>query len=294
MSKKHFVGQRVRSNREFFGVPVGSEGVIDEVLYYSGTDRKVWMVAWDLPESPLPEGYTKYDGKPAVATGILRDGFGADELKYLDPVDDGSYTVLYHGTSSSRIDAIVKEGLKCRADLNGVGNWPEEIASAAHRVYLTNAYAPYYALAAAEADGSSHGVVVKLAIPHTMPMVADEDFLAQNKSVTRMHNLGHLTLKERVKFWSKFSYQELLDMGLLGALSLAGMGTCAVIGSIPPERILGIRPITAEEWIRIGDPSITIANYKLLGEYYRNVSDALADYVSIDEIHAAREAGIIG
>lgn len=74
------IGTRVKSNRPFAGVPEGTEGVIDE-KYGIGV-----MVAWDLPEKPLPPGYRKHDGEPAFKTGILRDGFSHDELKFLDRV----------------------------------------------------------------------------------------------------------------------------------------------------------------------------------------------------------------
>jgi hypothetical protein len=75
------VGRRVRSLREFSGVPQGTQGVIDET-YSTGV-----MIAWDLPEHPLPAGYRKYDGKPAVASGILRDGFDVEtELQFLEVV----------------------------------------------------------------------------------------------------------------------------------------------------------------------------------------------------------------
>ncbi len=74
------VGTRIRSLVEFSGVPKGTEGVIDED-YDVGV-----MVAWDLPGcSALPPGYYKYDGKPAIVTGILRDGFDkASELQSLE------------------------------------------------------------------------------------------------------------------------------------------------------------------------------------------------------------------
>jgi hypothetical protein len=72
------VGVRVVSLRTFVGVPAGTEGVIDED-YGSGV-----MVAWDLPEQPLPRGYRRHDGRPAVVSRILRDGFDKDrELKFL-------------------------------------------------------------------------------------------------------------------------------------------------------------------------------------------------------------------
>lgn len=75
------VGQRVRSLRAFVDVPKGTEGVIDED-YGSGV-----MVAWDLPDQPLPAGYRVYDGRPAIRSGILRDGFDkTSDLEYLEPI----------------------------------------------------------------------------------------------------------------------------------------------------------------------------------------------------------------
>lgn len=75
------VGTRVMTLREFCHVPTGTRGVIDED-YVSGV-----MVAWDLPDQPLPEGYKEYDGRPAIASNILRDGFDKKtELKWLKVV----------------------------------------------------------------------------------------------------------------------------------------------------------------------------------------------------------------
>ncbi len=75
------IGQRVKALRDFVSVAKGTEGVID-ADYGTGI-----MIAWDLPESRLPHGYAEYDGKPAVATGILRDGFDkVTELEFLEVV----------------------------------------------------------------------------------------------------------------------------------------------------------------------------------------------------------------
>lgn len=75
------VGTRVRSLVDFSGVPKGTEGVIDHD-YITGV-----MIAWNLPESPLPNGYKIYDGRPAIASGILRDGFDKKtELHLLEVV----------------------------------------------------------------------------------------------------------------------------------------------------------------------------------------------------------------
>ncbi len=78
--REALVGTRVRCNRSFYDVPIGTEGIIDE-HYGTGV-----MVAWDRPAHPLPEGYLAYDGVPTIRSGILRDGFDASELEYLSPV----------------------------------------------------------------------------------------------------------------------------------------------------------------------------------------------------------------
>lgn len=75
------IGTRVKTKVAFSGVPLDTEGVIDDD-YGAGV-----MVAWDLPNRPLPQGYNKYDGKWAIQTGILRDGFDKkSELQYLEKV----------------------------------------------------------------------------------------------------------------------------------------------------------------------------------------------------------------
>jgi hypothetical protein len=77
------VGRFVRSNVDFAGVPKGTRGVIDED-YGTGV-----IVAWDLPDRPLPAGYREWDGRAAYCAGTpLRDGFDKErELVYLEAVE---------------------------------------------------------------------------------------------------------------------------------------------------------------------------------------------------------------
>jgi hypothetical protein len=75
------LGTRVKTLRDFSGVPKGTQGVIDEI-YETGV-----MVAWDLPEQPLPKGYREFDGRPEFDSNILRDGFDNEtELQFLQVV----------------------------------------------------------------------------------------------------------------------------------------------------------------------------------------------------------------
>lgn len=75
------VGTRVRSLMDFYGVPKGTEGICDED-YGSGV-----TIAWDLRDQPLPPGYRVYDGRSAIQSRLVRDGFDkATELQYLERV----------------------------------------------------------------------------------------------------------------------------------------------------------------------------------------------------------------
>ena len=71
------VGTRVRSLREFSGVPKGMMGTIDE-YYETGRNHIGVMVAWDKPMS-------------AWTDRKLRDGFGRDadfdETQWLEVVE---------------------------------------------------------------------------------------------------------------------------------------------------------------------------------------------------------------
>lgn len=71
------VGTRVVTLNAWTNVPAGTQGVIDED-YDTGV-----MVAWDLPNNPLPAGYVAWTYGHKMSLW-LRDGFEKNnELKYL-------------------------------------------------------------------------------------------------------------------------------------------------------------------------------------------------------------------
>ncbi len=87
--KEAQVGTKVKSLKNFSGVPKGTKGVIDQD-YGKGV-----MVAWDLPDRPLPDNYFSYPldcGRPihvknkqGFEVPILRDGFDKkEELQFLE------------------------------------------------------------------------------------------------------------------------------------------------------------------------------------------------------------------
>ena len=86
------IGQRIKSLRDFFDVPKGTEGVIDELYSLERENEQNVieerftgiMVAWDKPAGILPKNYKEHDGK---WTSWTRDGFDIEtELKYLEVI----------------------------------------------------------------------------------------------------------------------------------------------------------------------------------------------------------------
>lgn len=74
--KEAKIGTRVKSLRNFSGVPKGTEGIIDED-YGSGV-----MVAWDLKKRPLPAIWCDFridSNKCPRHLWPLRDGFAKKE-----------------------------------------------------------------------------------------------------------------------------------------------------------------------------------------------------------------------
>ena len=75
------IGTRVKTKIEWPSVPVGTEGIVDEHYGNGGI-----MIAWDLPNQPLPNNYKEFDLENLVH-GILRDGFSESETKYLEVLE---------------------------------------------------------------------------------------------------------------------------------------------------------------------------------------------------------------
>lgn len=118
---KGILGERVKINRDFCGVPKGTEGVIDQVLVGYGGGDHCLMVAWDLPTNPLPRFYTG----SIISLDVLRDAFCPDEYRYLEPVDkrvcDGCGKWLEHAFFSRPSSECVF----CENDRHDIRNFPE-------------------------------------------------------------------------------------------------------------------------------------------------------------------------
>lgn len=104
---------------------------------------------------------------------------------------------LYHGTTEAVARAALAQGLAPRSLTQAKGNWDKH-PSNPHAVYLTTAYAGYFAACASD-DGNKWGLVeIETDLLDVARLVPDEDWLEQvsrtqaisglrAKSITRRH-----------------------------------------------------------------------------------------------------------
>lgn len=145
----------------------------------------------------------------------------------------------------------MKNGFKDRVKA-GRSNWEGSALSNKGFVYLTSAYAFYFAMAAS--NNQPKASVIKVEID-TKSVYPDEDLL---------HFLGLPEERWRGKNFLGFKF--------LGERSLQDLGNVAVR---PTKilRIVGRKDFDIREMMYFSDPSISPMNYKILGGYYRTLTD---------------------
>lgn len=174
---------------------------------------------------------------------------------------------LYHGTSEEVARLALKEGLKPRK-LTGRSNWKETVESNDYAVYLTTAYAGYFA----SATGSERlGIVeVDTDLLDQMFLVPDEDFLEQASRGQKVQGLRAKTMEGRTRWFR----QNLFSFNHLWRASIDGLGNCAYLSSIPPKAITRAAVIDAKHPLIMYhvDPMIMLLNYMIMGGKYRAIS----------------------
>lgn len=201
---------------------------------------------------------------------------------------------LYHGTNVASARAILQQGLTPRRVLQSV--WGQ--APSGHdRVYLTDAYALYFAGNAAMNDSNPRTPGVKrdkrwaiLEIDtdrlNQKRFVPDEDFLEQvtrgrtdSGCPTKLTSMVDRTVwfRDHITWYASY-WQE----------SLRSLGTCAYRGTIPVAAISRVvlfnpkaNPVMA---LRAMDPTISVLNYRYLGPTYRALVRWVFEPVAAEEI----------
>lgn len=157
---------------------------------------------------------------------------------------------LYHGTNIDNAKKIMKEGFKSRS-ITKNDNWKGKFRSHDGFVYLTRAYPIYYAThTAKDKDELASILLVEVSERDLYP---DDDFLRQALKI----NDDRINLEKYKQH---------------GLLSLQYIGNVA----IKPDKIkkvIGYKNFKINEMVGYSDPGMSILNYQILGNYYKELTD---------------------
>lgn len=175
---------------------------------------------------------------------------------------------LYHGTNGRRIPEILQHGIQPRGKKRG--NWQRTVTSNPNAVYLTDAYALYFAMVASDNDLQLGVIEVETDRMEEVLFLPDEDFLEQATRKFEGNTKGR-TMKQRTLWYRRhaWEYQSKWE------LSLKHMGTCCYYDTILPRQITKAVVIDGKKrndiLAEVLDPTVTLLHYKFLGERYRSI-----------------------
>jgi hypothetical protein len=165
--------------------------------------------------------------------------------------------ILFHGTSATNAKKIELEGFIPDKKYN----W--NVKSKKGFVYLSLAYAPFYAMT----TGEKELALIKVKV-YEGSLYPEDDFLmtALGKSKYTQAELNEINFENYKKFWKE---------------SLKYLGNVAV----KPEkvRIMGIRYFNGKNLLYKCDPVICQNNFKIMGDYYYNLTEWIYSGKNIEE-----------
>ena len=168
-----------------------------------------------------------------------------------------STITLFHGTTAASAGGIQKEGFVPDKKYN----W--DVPSKEGFVYLSTAYAPFYASIAGQAckRATYKLALIKVEVD-TDNCFPEDDFIMQalGKKTFTQDDLTEIELEAYEKYWD---------------LSLKRLGNVAVY----PEdaHIVGVRFFGGKDLIYRCDPVIGPMNYLVMGNYYKRFTKWLYD-----------------
>ena len=175
---------------------------------------------------------------------------------------------IYHGTGESAARRALKRGILPREMSGKRGNWKHTVASNPSMVYLTTAYAPYFASATTNIDRERPAIIeVDLDALDQSKLYPDEDFIEQG---LRGRKLG---TSDDIHKRNLYVIRHIEEYRENWKLSLEKLGTVCHKGIVPASAITKIVAFDPKKNVDIFrdtlNPTITLANYRFCGEKYR-------------------------
>lgn len=159
--------------------------------------------------------------------------------------------ILYHGTSYLKARRIIEHGFNIHAK----PTW--KVRGKKGFIYLSLAYAPFYSFARNKTD---RGAIIKVEVAEDR-LYPEDDFLmlaVKNKAVYTQKDLDSINIE-------KYKHLAVNSLQYLG-------NACTKAEDI---KIIGMRDFDITELIIACDPSISPINYKIMGDYYKGLTEAL-------------------
>ena len=174
--------------------------------------------------------------------------------------------LLYHGTSAVAARKAMTEGLKPRGSQSG--NWTHTIESNPKAVYLTDIYAPYFAVNASEGEVAVLEVDTDM-LDDTL-LHPDEDWLEQNGRHTEDGVKGNM--HERTAYYR----DHIANWQHHWSDSVSYLGTCSYMGIIPPKAITQVAFWDWEKDMEMAmlvmDAMIMLMNHQIMAGKYRAIT----------------------
>jgi len=179
--------------------------------------------------------------------------------------------LLYHGTTASRLEQILESGITPRGRRKG--NWQHTVNSHPKAVYLTNAYALHYGKCSIKKN-DERVLILEIDGDALDPNLfgPDEDFLEQaTRKSPAFPEIHGLDMVHRTKWFRERLIREFQHAW---ETSLECLGNITYHDIIPRTAILRHAVIPVEDPLVMWacDPTITVLNYSIMGEYYRQLT----------------------
>jgi hypothetical protein len=176
---------------------------------------------------------------------------------------------LYHGTSAKNLDNILKHGIQPRGGKKG--NWTHSVESRRDMVYLTAAYPLHFALSATKPGEDRLILEINIHKLNPWALHPDEDFLEQ--ATRKYRPEGCPRDRKPATRWFR---EQLPSYARHWSVSIENIGNCCHLGPVPVGAITRYAVIP-KDWPALlwSDPMIMLANYYVMGSYYRKLNAAL-------------------